>query len=182
VAKQWYVLRVQSNREEEVRENLELQLNIEDLKDSVPEILVPTESVSALKAGKRQLVQQKLYPGYVILQVEMNEDGRIPQDVWYVIRETSGVGDFIGGEEPWPLRDNEVAQMLGRTEEKKEETPKLKIDFKEGDTVEVRDGPFRNMAGRVEEVNPTTGRVKIVINIFSRSTPVELEYWQVKAV
>lgn len=178
----WYAVRVQSNREESIRDTLERQIKIEKLSKRVPEVLVPTESVNVLRGGKRQVVEQKLYPGYIFMQIELDEEGKISQDIWYVIRETSGVGDFIGGEEPWPLKDEEVAQMLGRTEERKEEARRLKIDFKEGDTVEVREGPFKNMSGRVDEVNQTTGRVKLIINIFNRSTPVELEYWQIKAV
>ncbi len=92
------------------------------------------------------------------------------------------MGDFIGAEEPWPLRDEEVEQMLGKAEEKEEEGPKLKIDFEEGDMVEINEGSFRDMEGRVEEVNPATGRVQVVVNIFGRSTSVELEYWQVEPV
>ena len=102
-----------------------------------------------------------------------------PQLLWYLIHETSGVGDFIGGEDPWPLREDEVNRLLGQAEEKKEEAPLLKIEFKEGDMVEVREGPFHDMKGQVEEINPTSGRVKVVINVFNRPTPVELDYWQV---
>jgi len=176
----WFVLRVQSNREERVRENLNRLLELEQLRERVPEVMVPTESVTEMRGGKRVVVERKLYPGYVIVQVEVDEHGHIPDELWHRIRETSGVGDFIGGEAPWPMRDEEVARILGRAEEIEIEAPKLKIDLKEGQLVEITEGPFKNVEGYVEEVNPTSGKVKVVINIFNRSTPVELEYWQVE--
>jgi len=180
--KRWFVLKVQSNREEDVRDGLLRQLKLEKAEDMVGEILVPTESVSEVRAGRREVVQRKLYPGYVIIQVQVDEHGRVPEKLWYLIRSTSGVGDFIGGEHPWPLREEEVAQMLGKAEQKEEEVPRLEIDFKEGDMVEIKEGSFRSMKGRVEEVNPATGRVKVLIHIFGRATSVELEYWQVEPI
>ncbi|MHC5033947.1 MAG: transcription termination/antitermination protein NusG [Planctomycetota bacterium] len=182
VKRRWFVLRVQSNREERVRENLSTLLELENIRPRVPEILVPTESVTELRGGKRQVVQRKLYPGYVIVQIEVDEWGNIPQDLWHLIRETSGVGDFIGAEKPWPMRDEEVARILGQAEEVEEEVPKLKIDLKEGQMVQIREGPFKNVEGYIEEVNTTSGKVRVVINIFNRATPVELEYWQVQVL
>ena len=102
--------------------------------------------------------------------------------LWYLIRETSGVGDFIGGERPWPLRDDEINRLLGQAEEKKEQAPVLEIAFKEGDMVEIKEGPFHDMKGQVEEINPASGRVKVVISVFNRPTPVELDYWQVAQI
>ncbi len=178
--KEWFVLRVQSNREERVRDNLVKMLELKEVSSRVPEVLVPTEAVTEMRDGKRQVVQRKLFPGYVIVQVEVNEQRRIPDQLWQVIRETSGVGDFIGAERPWPLREDEVARILGRAEEVQAEVPKLEIDLNEGEMVRIKEGPFRNVEGYVEEVNPANGRVRVVINIFNRSTPVELEYWQVQ--
>ncbi len=180
--KRWFVLRVQSNREEDVRASLVRQLEIEDMQDMVPEVLVPTESVTEMRGGRRHTTRQKLYPGYVIVQVDVDEGGKVPEKLWYAIQSTSGVGDFVGGHQPWSLTEDEVARMLGQGEEKEEEAPKLKISFKEGDTVEIKEGPFQSMKGYVQEVNPASGRVKVVVNIFSRATPVELEYWQVEAM
>jgi len=180
--KRWFVLKVQSNREEDVRDSLLRQLKLEKAEEMVGEILVPTESVSEVRAGRRDVIQRKLYPGYVIIQVQVDENGRVPERLWYLIRGTSGVGDFIGGEQPWPLREDEVAQMLGKAEQKEEEVPRLEIDFKEGDMIEIKEGSFRSMKGRVEEVNPATGRVKVIIHIFGRATSVELEYWQVEPI
>ena len=178
----WFVLRVQSNREESVRVNLGKLLELEKARDRVPEILVPTEAVTEMRAGKRHIVQRKLYPGYVIVQVVVDEHGSIPQDLWQLVRETSGVGDFIGAEKPWPMAENEVGRILGQTEEVAEEAPKLKIDLKEGQMIQIKEGPFKSVEGYVEEVNPASGKVKVVINIFNRATPVELEYWQVQVL
>jgi len=178
----WFVLRVQSNREERVRTNLAKLIELEGLGERVPEVLVPTESVTELRGGKRHVVRRKLYPGYVIVQVEVDEHGHIPEDLWHRIRETNGVGDFIGGDRPWPLRDEEVARILGRAAEIQEAAPKLEIDFREGQLVRIKEGPFKGREGYVEEVNPTSGKVRVIINIFSRSTSVEQEYWQVEAV
>ena len=138
----------------------------------------PTE----MRGGKRHVVQRKLYPGYVIVQVVVDEHGSIPQGLWQIIRETSGVGDFIGAEKPWPMSDSEVARILGQTEEVQEEAPKLKIDLREGQMIQIKEGPFKSVEGYVEEVNPASGKVKVVINIFNRATPVELEYWQVQVL
>ena len=181
MAKQWFVLRVQSNREEEVRDNLKRAIELEKMQDRISAVLVPTQTVTEIRGGKRQQVERKLYPGYVIVEVEIDEHGRVPDALWYLIRGTSGVGDFIGGEKPWPLRDDEVNRLLGQAEEKKEEAPVLEIEFREGDMVEIKEGPFHDMKGQVEEINPTSGRIKVVINVFNRPTPVELNYWQVES-
>ncbi len=179
---QWFVLRVQSNREEKVRASLVRMLEVNGLTDRVPQVLVPTESVTEIRNGKRQVVERKLFPGYVIVEVEVDQHRRVPQELWQQIRDTSGVGDFIGAERPWPMREEEVARILGRAEEVEAETPKLEIDIKEGEMVRIKEGPFKNTEGYVEEVNPASGKIEVVINIFNRATPVELEYWQVQPV
>jgi transcriptional antiterminator NusG len=178
----WFVLRVQSNREAKVRDNVAKMVKLNEIEDRIPEVMVPTESVTELRGGKRHDVERKLYPGYVIIQIETDEGGHIPDELWHMIRETNGVGDFIGGERPWPMREEEVARILGLAEEVEEAAPKLKIDFKEGQLVRIKEGPFKGREGYVDEVNPTSGKVKVIINIFNRSTPVEQEYWQVEAV
>lgn len=180
MAKQWFVLRVQSNREEEVRDNLQRAVELQQQQERIPSVFVPTVTVSEIRSGKRQEVERKLYPGYVLVELDTDEKGRIPEELWFLIRQTSGVGDFLGGEQPWPLREDEVARLLGQAEEKKEEAPTLEIEFKEGDMVEIKEGPFHDMKGQVEEINPTSGRVKVVITVFNRPTPVELDYWQVE--
>jgi transcriptional antiterminator NusG len=181
VAKEWFVLRVQSNRENDVRNNLERAVQLADQENNIPNVLVPTQTVAEIREGKRIQVERKLYPGYVIIEVETDESGRIPESLWHLIRDTSGVGDFIGAEKPWPLSEDEVARLLGQAEEEEEETAAtLDIEFDEGDMVEIKEGPFRDMTGQVEEINNASGRIKVVINVFNRPTPVELYYWQVE--
>ncbi len=180
MSNQWYVIRVQSNREEEARAGLERNVEMEGLEDVVLNVMVPTQQVAEIRGGKRRQVEKKLYPGYVLMEVELDEDGSIPDSVKLLIRETAGVGDFIGGEAPMPLSSEEVSRLVGQAEEAREEEPTLEIAFKEGDMVDIKEGPFHDMKGQVEEVNRTTGRVKVVINVFNRPTPVELNYWQVE--
>ena len=177
---QWFVLRVQSNREDDVREGLEKRLRAEGMESVMPRVLVPTEPVTEIRGGKKKIVERKLYPGYVIVEVDVGEDGKIPDDLWFLVHDTAGVGDFIGGTRPAAMSENDVNRMLGQVE-RAEESPKLKIDFKEGDVVKIKEGPFENFKGNVEEVNFATGRVRVVITIFNRSTPVDLEYWQIES-
>ena len=170
----WYVLRVASGQEDRVRRGLEARVRAQGMEERIPRILVPTETVTAMKGGRRRTIKRKLYPGYVLVEMALDDP------TWFLIRETPGVGDFIGGEHPWPLRPEEVARLLGQAEERQEEAPELKIDFKEGDMVEVKEGPFHDMKGQVEEINPASGRVKVLISVFNRPTSVELDYWQVE--
>ncbi len=180
MSNQWYVIRVQSNKEEEARVGLERNAEAEGLEDVVLDVMVPTQQVAEIRGGKRKQVEKKLFPGYVVMEVAVNEEGNIPDSVKLLIKETAGVGDFIGGEEPVPLSAEEVSRLVGQAEEAEEEEPTLEIAFSEGDMVDIKEGPFHDMKGHVEEVNRATGRVKVVINVFNRPTPVELNYWQVE--
>ncbi len=180
VPKQWYVIRVQSNREEMASTALRRNVEAGGLEEVVTNVMVPTQQVAEIRNGKRRQVEKKLYPGYILIEVEMGEDGEIPDAVSFLLKETEGVGDFVGGGEPAPLSNEEVSRLIGHAEEEQEEEPTLEIEFKEGDMVEIKEGPFHDMKGHVEEVNATTGRVKVVINVFNRPTPVDLNYWQVE--
>ncbi len=181
--KKWFVLRVQSNKEDRVRKTLEECIKAKGLENLVPRVLVPTEKVSEIRGGKKRVVERKVYPGYVMAEVEVDEQGNMPPEVLYLIRETPGAGDFLGGERtrPMPMASYEVEKVLVEVG-KGEERPKAKIHFKEGDKVRIKEGPFENFEGAVEEIMEGTGRVRIIITIFGRSTPVELEYWQVETV
>lgn len=180
--KKWFVLRVQSNREEKVKNTLEESARTRAIEDKVAKVLVPTEKVSEIKGGKKRVRERKIYPGYIMAEIEVDEDGNIPSDVWFLIRETPGTGDFIGGDKkPVPMANYEVEKMLSDLESK-EEQPKASIKFKEGDRVRIKEGPFENFDGTVEEIFEASGRVRIILTIFGRSTPVELEYWQVEQV
>ena len=183
MAKNWYVLRVQSNKEETVRETLERKVKLEDITDPLPRVVVPTERVSTMKAGRKRVTERKLYPGYVFVEMDAEEDGSVPEKVWFVIRETSGVGDFIGTEgKPTPMKGHEVEKLLGEAETSGKEAPALKVDYAVGDQVKIKQGPFENYEGTVEEVQLDKGLVRVVVTIFGRPTPIEIEYWQVEAL
>ncbi|HOM61029.1 MAG TPA: transcription termination/antitermination protein NusG [Anaerohalosphaeraceae bacterium] len=178
---QWFVLRVASNKEEQVRDALERKLKIEGGR-SVGRILVPTEQIKRIRSGKQRVHKRKLYPGYVFMEMEPKEDGRIPDDVWYVIKETLGVGDFIGTEGvPTPMRDTDVAKMLKEVE-KPEDTPNIKVEFAKGDVVKIREGAFENFEGTVDSIDTERGIVRVIVTIFGRSTPLDIEYWQIEKV
>ncbi|MEJ5259868.1 MAG: transcription termination/antitermination protein NusG [Anaerohalosphaeraceae bacterium] len=177
----WFVLRVASNKEEQVRDALERKLKVEGIR-SVGRILVPTEQIKRIRGGKQRVQKRKLYPGYVFMELEPKEDGRIPDDVWYVIKETMGVGDFIGTEGiPTPMRDTDVAKML-KEADKPEDAPNIKVEFAKGDVVKIREGAFENFEGTVDSIDTERGIVRVIVTIFGRSTPLDIEYWQIEKV
>jgi len=174
---QWYILKVQSNREKSIAEALKRRVAVEGLDEFFGQIIVPTEKVTEFKGGKRRVVQRKLYPGYLMVQMLINDD------TWFLVRETPGIGDFTGsGGKPTPMQPHEVHKIVSTQEEKTDETPKLKINFREGDRVKINEGTFENFEGVVSSLDQGSGRVVVMINIFGRSTPVELEYWQVEVM
>lgn len=173
----WYILKVQSNRETAIREGLLRRVAIAGLDEYFGEVIVPTEKVTEFKGGKKRVVKRKLYPGYLVVQMEINDD------TWFLVRETPGIGDFTGAAgRPTPMLPHEVARIVSKQEEKGEKTPKLKIGFSTGDRIKINDGTFENFEGEVESIDESSGRVTVMINIFGRSTPVELEYWQIETV
>jgi len=173
----WYILKVQSNREDSIREGLIRRVKIAGLESYFGDIIVPTETVTEFKGGKRRVSKRKLYPGYLVVNMEINED------TWFLVRETPGIGDFTGAAgHPTPMLPHEISRILARQEEKTEKAPKLKIGFQPGDQVKINEGTFENFEGEVESIDETNGQVTVMINIFGRSTPVTLEYWQIEAV
>ncbi|GAX62246.1 transcription antiterminator NusG [Candidatus Scalindua japonica] len=182
MAKKWFVLRVQSNKEDKVKGDLEKRIKMQGIEGLIPQILVPSEKVSEIKGGKKRVAERKMYPGYVMAEIEVDEKGEIPENVWYMIRDVPGAGDLIGGDtRPIAMESSEVERLL-KEAERAEEKPKAKIEFHIGDRVRVKEGPFENYEGVVEEVLPTSGCLKLMLTIFGRPTPVELEYWQVEAL
>ena len=136
----------------------------------------PTERVSEIKGGKKRFKEKKLYPGYIIVEMELSDE------VWYLIKDTHGIGDFVGSyENPQPLSADEVEKILN-TIQGKEETPEVKIDLAAGDGVKIKEGPFENFDGTVDEVFPAKGQVRVIVTIFGRPTPCDLEYWQVEKI
>ncbi len=175
----WFVLRVASNKENSVRETLLRKVEIEGLQHRVGRIMVPTEKTKTLKAGKVKITETKLYPGYVFVEMKLEDDGRIPQDVFFLIKETTGVGDFVGtAGRPTPMRAEEVEKMLFDSR-RPDETPTVKMEFRKGDHVKINDGPFVGYDGTVDELMPEKQRVKVLVTIFGRQAPIDLEYWQI---
>jgi transcriptional antiterminator NusG len=173
----WFILKVQSNRERTIAEALERKMKIEGYERFFDQAIVPTEKVTEFKGGKKKVVERKLYPGYIVVHMHINDD------TWFAVRETSGVGDFTGaGGKPTPMLANEVARIIQTEEEETDEAPKLDIRFAKGDKVKVKEGNFESFEGEVNTIDEASGRVTVMINIFGRSTPVELEYWQIEGV
>jgi len=179
----WFVLRVASNKESGVRETLLRKVAIEGMEHLVGRIMVPTEKIKTFKAGKQKVTETKLYPGYVFVEMRLEPDGRIPQDVFFLIKETTGVGDFVGtAGRPTPMAPHEVQKMLFDSK-KPEEAPEVRFEFAKGDPVTIKEGPFENYEGTVDEVLKDKGLVRVLVTIFGRQAPIELEYWQLsKAV
>ena len=177
---QFFVLRVASNKEDRVREALQRKVKIEGLDTHVGRILVPTERVRSIKDGKRRDSDRKLYPGYVFIELELDSNGMIPEKVWFMIKETEGVGDFIGSNgKPTPMSPSDQAKMLEEAEKPADQV-NIGADFKKGDKIKVNNGAFQNFEGEVEEIIPDKGMVRIITTIFGRPTPLELEYWQIE--
>ena len=176
----WFVLRVASNKEDSVRRTLLRKIKIEGFEELVNRILVPTEKIKTIKAGKQRVQLKKLYPGYVFVEMKLEDDGRIPQDVFFLIKETTGVGDFIGtAGRPTPMKLPEIEKMHVASKAPEEE-PTVKMEFQKGDNIKIKEGPFENMEGTVDELLPDQGKVRVIVTIFGRSTPVELEYWLIE--
>lgn len=173
----WYILKVQSNRENSIADALQRRVAIEGMEEYFGEIIVPTEKVTEFKGGKKRVVKRKLYPGYIVVNMAINDD------TWFLVRETPGIGDFTGAAgKPTPMLPHEVARIVQKAEEKTDEAPKLKINFTIGDRVKINEGTFENFEGEVSNIDEASGRITVMINIFGRSTPVELEYWQVETL
>ncbi len=176
----WFVLRVASNKESYVRDTLLRKVQIEGLDTRVGRIMVPTEKTKTLKGGKTRIAETKLYPGYIFVEMQLEPDGRIPQDVFFLIKETTGVGDFVGtAGRPTQMKTQEVEKMLFDSR-RPEETPTVKMEFDVGDNVTITEGPFESYEGTVDEVLPDKGLVRVLVTIFGRQAPIELEYWQIQ--
>lgn len=175
--RQWYILKVQSNREDSIRETLLRRISLQGLDRFFGDVVVPKEQVTEFKGGKKRVVSRKLYPGYILVNMILNDE------TWYLVRETGGIGDFTGSAgRPSPMLPQDVAKLLNKAEEKTAEAPRLKINFKKGDRVKINEGTFENFEGEVEQIDEANGRVTVMLSIFGRSTPVDIEYWQIESV
>jgi transcriptional antiterminator NusG len=178
----WYVLRVASNKEDQVREALERKVKVENLQHRVGRILVPTAKEKRMKGGQVKIHERKLYPGYVFVEMATESDGSIPESVWFLVKETMGVGDFIGSEnKPHSMRDHDVEMMLLAAAKKEDEEAALQgLEFAKGDRVKIKEGSFQNFEGNVDSIDETKGIVTVLLTIFGRATPVDVEYWQLE--
>jgi transcription termination/antitermination protein NusG len=177
----WYILKVQVNREDSIKDALWRRVKMNGLERYFKEIIVPTEDVIEFtKTGKKRTVKRKLYPGYILVNMAVSDES------WFVVRETSGIGDFTGSAgKPTPMEPQDVERILRSSKVLPEEEGagvKTTIPFKTGDHVRVKEGYFQNFEGDVHAIDQTHGRVTVMINIFGRATPVEIEHWQIEAV
>ncbi len=169
----WYIVHVYSGYENKVKATLEERIATCPHPEKFGEVLVPTEQVVELVKGKRKTSSRKFYPGYILVRMELDDE------TWHIVNSTAKVTGFLGGrEKPTPMSDEEAQAIINRMEAGKEK-PQPKYLFEEGDEVRVIDGPFTNFNGTVEEVNPEKGKIKVLVSIFGRATPVELEFVQV---
>ncbi|KPK41960.1 MAG: antitermination protein NusG [Omnitrophica WOR_2 bacterium SM23_29] len=174
MAKKWYVIHTQTGNEEKVKSSIERRAEANEMKELIAQILIPTEQVSEVKEGKKKISQRKFFPGYVLVEMELTDE------TWYLVKNIPGVTGFIGARaKPVALKEEEVQTILRQTEERKVK-PTPKVIFEKGEPIRVTDGPFTNFNGVIDEVNPDKGKLKVLVTIFGRSTPVELEYWQVE--
>ncbi len=179
---QWFVLHTLSGQEMKVKESIEKRLKTEEMEDYIKEVLVPMEKVAEVRGGKKSVSSRKLYPGYVFIHmVLLDDNNRLIEKPWYFIRETPGIIGFVGGDRPTPTSQEEIDYIKAQISES-EETERPKVSFEVGETVKINDGPFLNFNGVIEEIDPERGKLKVTVNIFGRSTPVELEYWQLEKV
>lgn len=180
----WYVLRVASNREEQVKDTLVRKVTLEGMEGVIGRVVVPVEQVKRIRSGKQKVQKRKLYPGYVFMEIQPDENKKISEKAWFLIKETVGVGDFVGTEGlPVPMSDTDVAKMLSEVEKVSEQTTaNIKVDFAKGDVVKIREGAFENFEGTVDSIDSERGVVRVIVSIFGRSTPLDIEYWQIEKV
>lgn len=175
-AAKWYVLHTQTGVEAKVKASLESRADLAGLRQYIHQVLIPTEKVSEVKEGKKRITERKFFPGYILIQMELTDDS------WYLVKNTPGISGFVGsGKTPIPLSEDEVGQIL-RQQDDKTSKPKPKVEFMSGESVRVKEGAFANFNGTIEEINPNRGKLKVMVTIFGRQTPVELEYWQVEKI
>ncbi len=168
----WYVVHCYSGYENKVRHNLEQRIETMGMKDKIFDVVVPTEEEIEVREGKRRTVERRVFPGYILVNMIMTEES------WYVVRNTPGVTGFVGmGNQPTPLRSEEVAQIIKRMEA---EAPRIKVTFKPGERVRIVDGPFNDFRGTVSEIDMERAKVRVMVNFFGRETPVELDFLQVE--
>ncbi|OGL33276.1 transcription termination/antitermination protein NusG [Candidatus Saccharibacteria bacterium RIFCSPHIGHO2_12_FULL_42_8] len=172
--RQWYTIHTYAGYEEKVAESIKQRIDSVDMADKIFDVLVPKEKQIEIKNGKRKVVEKKIFQGYVLVEMKLSEDA------WYIVRNTPGVTGFVGsGIDPTPVPERDIARIKKRMGV---EDPKHRIDFTEGEVVSVVDGPFKGFDGTIDEIDPVKGKIKVLVSMFGRDTPVELDALQVKKV
>lgn len=179
--RQWYFIHTYSGHENKVMESLNARIRDMELGEQITEVLLPKETVVEMRGNKRIETQRMFYPGYVLVEIECNEQGRIPDNVFHAIKSTPKVTGFLGGKNPTPLTQEEVDQIVHNVEIAAEK-PKPKFSYEVGEVVRIKSGPFASFTGKVEEVNEEKTTLKVTVTIFGRSTPVELNFLDVEKV
>lgn len=172
MGKNWYVVHAYSGFEEKVKLSIEEKIEKRGLKDRITRILIPTERVVELKGGKKRESDKKFYPGYILVEMELDDE------TWHLVRSTPRITGFVGGTKPVPLPDEEVEVIIQQLE--RGPAPQVKTQFQKGENVRIIDGPFTNFIGYIDEVDMDHGRLKVMVSIFGRQTPVELSFFQVE--
>ncbi|MFA5311217.1 MAG: transcription termination/antitermination protein NusG [Candidatus Omnitrophota bacterium] len=174
--KSWYVVHTQTGLEDRVKATLENKIAVSGLGELISSVVIPTEQVSEVRSGKKKISQRKFFPGYLLVEMELNEK------TYLFVKTSPGVTGFIGlGKKPMPLPQEEVDNILRKTKDTQVK-PSPKVVFEKGEQVRVTDGPFQNFNGTIDEIHPEKGKIKVSVSIFGRATPVELEYWQVEKI
>lgn len=172
MAKNWYVVHTYSGFEEKVKLSIEEKVEVGQLQEKIVKILIPTERVVELRAGKKKESDRKFYPGYILVEMELDDE------TWHLVKNTPRVTGFVGGKHPVPIPEEEVDIILQQVE--KGPVPQVKTQYQKGDSVRITDGPFSNFNGFVEDVDLDHGRLRVMVSIFGRQTPVELNFFQVE--
>ena len=172
MAKKWYVVHTYSGYEEKVKATIEKSISEKELKEKIAQVLVPTEKIIELKGGKKKETSKKFYPGYILVEMELDEE------TWHFVRSTPRVTGFVGGAQPAPIQQEEVDVILQQIE--KGHAPQVKTQFNRGDSVRITDGPFSNFNGVIDEVDADHSKIRAMVTIFGRQTPVELNFMQVE--
>jgi transcriptional antiterminator NusG len=170
--KRWFVVHTYSGYEERAKRNLEQRIKFMDVGDAISQVIIPTEEEIEVRNGQRQMVTKKILPGYILVQMRLNDQS------WNIVRNTPGVTGFVGsGNKPTPLGETEVSQIL---KQMAAEAPKVKVGFRQGQSIRVTDGPFIDFVGVVDEISPEKGKAKVLLSLFGRETPVELDFLQME--
>ncbi len=176
MAKQWYVVHTYSGHEDKVKNSIERTVENLNLKEMISQVLVPTEEVVSIKNNKKKIRKKKFYPGYVFIEMIINNE------TYWLVRNTTGVTGFLGGVKPTPMAESEVAVLLNATADPYSAKPRPAVSFEKEENVRITEGPFKHFIGVVEDINHEKGKLKVMVTIFGRPTPVELDFLQVEKI